>query len=111
MYDDDQQPILVEGRRAADFIHAALGSRGGVLVHCMAGVSRSVSMVLCFLMLKRDVRLVDALAHVKQRRPIACPNDGFARQLAELDSELWPTSTSAPSAVTVSAASAGSRYL
>jgi len=92
MYDDDEQLILDEGRRAADFIHAALGTQGGVLVHCMAGVSRSVSMVLCFLMLKRDMRLADALRHVKQRRPIACPNDGFARQLAALESELWPHS-------------------
>ncbi|XP_057213515.1 dual specificity phosphatase 29-like [Triplophysa rosa] len=72
---------------AAEFIHTALGEKGKVLVHCHAGVSRSATIVLAYLMLKRNMHLVEAINTVKKKRCIY-PNRGFIRQLVYLQKDL-----------------------
>ena len=54
---------------------------GHILVHCKMGISRSASTVCAYLMKSLNWSLEQALAHVKKRRPIANPNDGFIEQL------------------------------
>lgn len=54
-----------------------------VLVHCAEGVSRSVSVVAAFLMAAYGWSPKDAIAFIKQRRPVANPNFGFIQQLHE----------------------------
>uniref|UniRef100_A0A8D0GXK2 Dual specificity protein phosphatase n=1 Tax=Sphenodon punctatus TaxID=8508 RepID=A0A8D0GXK2_SPHPU len=73
---------------AADFIHQALiESRGGILVHCAVGVSRSATLVLAYLMIRHHLTLVEAIKTVKDHRGII-PNRGFLRQLVALDNSL-----------------------
>ena len=50
-------------------------------------MSRSASIVLAFLMLKRSLDVVEAVKTVREKREIF-PNDGFLRQLCELDQTL-----------------------
>lgn len=71
----------------ADFIDEALQKQGKVLVHCLMGISRSSTLVLAFLMLKRNMSAVEAVTTVRQHRNIH-PNDGFITQLAALDMKL-----------------------
>ena len=52
-----------------------------VLVHCMAGISRSVSLVIYYLMKKYGMTFEEAWSLVKQKRSIANPNMSFQRQL------------------------------
>lgn len=80
----DQTLTLQELERAASFIEQYL--KDGVLVHCWAGHSRSVSIVLFYLMKKtgRFKTIVEALAFVKKKRPFAQPNSGFIAQLQRL---------------------------
>ncbi|KAF7646585.1 hypothetical protein LDENG_00185100 [Lucifuga dentata] len=48
---------------AADFIHEALRNKDGkVLVHCIMGISRSATLVLAYLMLRRRLSLCSALS-------------------------------------------------
>ena len=77
--------ILNHFAEGVDFIKYALDNRdkGGILVHCMQGQSRSVSVVLAFLMKERDMPLSDALLFFKIKRPSAQPNPGFILQLEE----------------------------
>lgn len=56
-------------------------SDGNVLFHCYAGVSRSASVLIGFLMLYSNISLGDAYSFVKSRRRIIKPNIGFIRQL------------------------------
>lgn len=53
-----------------------------------SGVSRSVTVVVAYLMWKKKVSLEDALAQVKRCRPIAHPNYGFLQQLRAFEDTL-----------------------
>ncbi|CAG5124444.1 unnamed protein product [Candidula unifasciata] len=79
--------ILSYLRPAADFIDEALAKKGKVYVHCQQGVSRSATVVIAFLILKRSMDLASAVRMVRQKREIY-PNDGFIRQLCELSKEI-----------------------
>lgn len=54
-----------------------------VFVHCAAGVSRSASFVIAYLMKSKLMPYLDAYALVKCKRPIIKPNSGFVKQLEE----------------------------
>lgn len=66
-----------------DFIRDCVDSGGRVLVHCSQGVSRSVSVVVGFLMWRDDEAYERAFARVKEKRGVANPNMGFACQLLQ----------------------------
>ncbi|KAK9137194.1 hypothetical protein Sjap_007788 [Stephania japonica] len=71
-----------------EFIEEAKRTGGAVLVHCFAGISRSVTIVLSYLMKKHHLSLSQALEHVKSKRPRASPNLGFLLQLQKLEKSL-----------------------
>ena len=52
-----------------------------ILVHCMAGASRSATIVIAYLMWIKRWKFNEALAFAKKKRPIVFPNDGFKEQL------------------------------
>jgi protein-tyrosine phosphatase len=52
-----------------------------VLVHCAAGVSRSASFVIAYIMKSRKIGFDEAYTFVKSKRPIITPNSGFVKQL------------------------------
>ena len=52
-----------------------------ILVHCMAGVSRSATIVIAYLMWNQKLKFEEALKKVKEKRPIVDPNEGFVKQL------------------------------
>lgn len=70
------------------FIHEARTSGGKVFVHCAAGVSRSASMVISYLMKLNGWTFQEAFDFVKQIRNVICPNSGFRKQLLEYQQEL-----------------------
>ncbi|KAG1653695.1 Dual specificity protein phosphatase 3 [Nymphon striatum] len=85
----DVSPFRLEKyfNEAAEFIGDALNDGGCVLVHCQSGISRSTTLVVAFLMLKKLMSVREALTQVRQHRQIL-PNDGFLKQLCDLNSRL-----------------------
>lgn len=71
-----------------ELIEEAIGSNHQVLVHGAAGLSRSATVVLSFMMLKRGFSLYDAFERVLARRRVVWPHPGFMAFLIELDAEL-----------------------
>ena len=69
------------------FIRKSLES-GNILVHCFAGISRSATIVIAYLMQEKSMNLKAALELVQSKRTIASPNDGFMRQLSEFEDKL-----------------------
>lgn len=54
-----------------------------VLVHCVEGISRSVSVVAAFLIAQYGWTPVEAVQYIKSKRRVADPNFGFVQQLGE----------------------------
>jgi atypical dual specificity phosphatase len=62
---------------------------GPTLVHCNAGVSRSVSICILYLLeTGRCTSVDDALAMIRTTRPAARPNDGFLKQLKHRQQQI-----------------------
>ncbi|KAF9081986.1 dual specificity phosphatase 12 [Mortierella sp. AD031] len=79
--DMDETNLIKHFPDTYTFIHAALEKGSKVLVHCMAGASRSVTIVCAYLMREKNMSALDALLTVQALRQVAEPNDGFMKQL------------------------------
>lgn len=59
-----------------------------MLVHCLAGVSRSVTITLAYLMFAKNYSLNDAFTCVRARKPDVSPNFHFMEQLHTFERQL-----------------------
>lgn len=73
---------------AIDFIDSIKNAGGRVFVHCQAGISRSATICLAYLMRTNRVKLDEAFEFVKQRRSIISPNFSFMGQLLQFESQV-----------------------
>ncbi|KAI6661396.1 Dual specificity protein phosphatase 2 [Oopsacas minuta] len=73
---------------AFDFIETVKQRNGKVLIHCQAGVSRSVTITTAYLMKTEKISMNDALKKVKETRKCAAPNFGFMVKLMEYEDGL-----------------------
>jgi len=77
-----------EASKIIDSVIKSKGGKGSILVHCSAGISRSPTLVVAYLMKARSMSLRSALKQVLRARPQVSPNPGFLRQLKQLEVEL-----------------------
>lgn len=82
--DYDQEEISTYFEAAYKFIDDCVENGGKILVHCAAGISRSSTFVICYLIKKLQITFEEALKIVQAGREIACPNTGFRKQL-----QIW----------------------
>ncbi len=68
------------------FIEKVKKQNGKVLVHCQAGISRSSTIVIAYLMNMNNITLMEAYNTVKKIRTIVEPNFLFYSQLYEYES-------------------------
>ncbi|CAL8345439.1 unnamed protein product [Lota lota] len=74
--------------QAIAFIDSVKEQGGRVLVHCQAGISRSATICLAYLMHTRQVRLQEAYDFVQQRRRVISPNLAFMGQLLQFETDV-----------------------
>lgn len=86
-------PIGLYFDTVADKIHSVSRKHGATLVHCAAGVSRSATLCIAYLMKFHSVCLLEAYSWVRARRPVIRPNVGFWRQLIDYERQLFGKST------------------
>ena len=65
----------------ADYIDKQRNLGNTIIVHCYAGISRSSSMIVAYLMKYKKMNFDDAITLIRKNRPIAHPNSGFTKQL------------------------------
>jgi len=62
-----------------------------VLIHCHAGISRSATIILAYLMINEKLSLGEAFKYVQSKRKIISPNLNFMGQLMILNREMGHT--------------------
>ncbi|GAP83544.1 putative phosphatases II [Rosellinia necatrix] len=88
LLDDPGADITTAVRLAAGIINnaKALADRPGkVLAHCVAGISRSPAVLAGYLIQEEGMSLKEALHILARAKPTVRPNDGFLRQLKEME--------------------------
>lgn len=80
--DSSLQDILQFFESTFDWIHKKLLDDQRILVHCQAGISRSPSFVIGYLMKYKGKTFEQAYEFVKSRRSIVNPNINFIGQLS-----------------------------
>lgn len=78
--DIESSDLLSHFPSANDFIDRGR-AEGGVLVHCHAGESRSVAVVMAYIMKTESINCPSAFRRIKTIVPSAFPNEGFREQL------------------------------
>jgi protein tyrosine phosphatase len=76
LYDSPSQSIIGLFFSVIKFIEDATKNGGKVYVHCYAGVSRSSSIVIAYLMWKEKTNCRALLENVKTKRAVSSPNAG-----------------------------------
>ena len=70
------------------FTDAVKSNGGKVFVHCQAGISRSATVCIAYIMQSKKMSLKEAYKFVKSKRPIISPNLNFMGQLTEYQKTL-----------------------
>ena len=86
--DDEDERISQHFFDIHKVISEAVSNNNNVIVHCAAGMSRSATLVLAYLMIENRWHYEEAYNFVKKRRPIIQPNIGFIKQLKALEYRL-----------------------
>ena len=93
--DNEVEDLSPHFDRAISFIKTAISQKGTVLIHCFAGVSRSSTVCVAYLMKEKGMRCNEAIDFVKTCRPAINPNPSFRIQLQKYE-ELLRNSTDCP---------------
>jgi hypothetical protein len=86
--DSHDENISQHFEAAVSFMAGAISSGGSVLVHCREGRSRSVTVIIAYLMMEKKWRLDQAYERMEAVAPDVNINSGFKRQLMELEMAL-----------------------
>lgn len=80
--DDDNFDWSPHLKSTSEFIHQALDAGGRVLVHCLMGLNRSGMVTAAYLILRRRMSLVEAMALLRcKRSKHVLSNQAFLKQL------------------------------
>ena len=85
VWDTPSATISQHFESCIEFIDQARQNDGCVMVHCAAGISRSTTIVLAYLMVREKMSLRDAYILVRGIRSVVRPNSGFVKQLLQFE--------------------------
>jgi len=66
-----------------EFALKAEEAKGGLLLHCRAGMNRSAAICILIVMERKGISLLEALQLVFDKRPMILSNEGFREQLLD----------------------------
>jgi hypothetical protein len=82
--DDLQEKIKDACLFSYGYINKTLERGNSVLIHCRAGISRSSTILIYYLLRKNNAGLSDVWTYIKKIYPKAKPNINYRHQLREL---------------------------
>jgi len=87
MYIALDDSVVEDIRQHFDQAHEFI-ARAPTLVHCYAGISRSATLVISYVMKHKKMTLKKALKYCRSKRCVIDPNPGFISQLLDYEKEL-----------------------
>jgi protein-tyrosine phosphatase len=87
IFDANNQPIRQYFEKVYNFIEEQRMTTN-VVVHCAAGISRSVALLISYIMKKHGYGFNTSFKMIKSIRINASPNNGFQNQLKAYEKEL-----------------------
>ena len=88
LLDSETEYIKKYFNQSNELIHSTITKGRRVFVHCHAGISRSATLVIAYLMKYCRMSFNGAFSYVKSKRNKINPNPGFIKQLKEYEEEL-----------------------
>uniref|UniRef100_A0A1I7X9D1 protein-tyrosine-phosphatase n=1 Tax=Heterorhabditis bacteriophora TaxID=37862 RepID=A0A1I7X9D1_HETBA len=86
--DSYQEKLSPHFEKAWDFLEHVRKTNNIVLIHCLAGISRSPTLAISYVMRYKNMSSEDAYKLVKEKRPSISPNFNFMGQLLEYEQQL-----------------------
>ncbi|CAD6195343.1 unnamed protein product [Caenorhabditis auriculariae] len=86
--DSYQEKLLPYFEKAYRFLENVRESGRKCLIHCLAGISRSPTLAISYIMRHLKLSSEDAYRFVKEKRPSISPNFNFMGQLLEYEQQL-----------------------
>ena len=86
--DDEEDDIGAHFTPCTEYIKSCLANGNAVLVHCQAGISRSATIIIAYLMMEEKMTLKEAFFDVKGRKANIQPNEYFFKALQRAEIEL-----------------------
>ncbi|KFM79889.1 Dual specificity protein phosphatase 16, partial [Stegodyphus mimosarum] len=86
--DNYSEKLLPHFPKAFQFLDKVKESGGSVLVHCLAGISRSATVAIAYVMKTLKMSSDEAYRYVKAKRATISPNFNFLGQLLEYEKQL-----------------------
>lgn len=75
--------------RTCEIIDNIIENKQKILVHCYAGISRSATIVIAYIMKKNRMTMSEAYQFVEAKRKCISPNIGFCAQLMTFEEEIF----------------------
>ena len=89
LLDSETVDIKKYFEESGKFINEAIKNNGNVLVHCHAGVSRSSTILIAYVMKYQGMKFDKVLELLRSKREKVNPNEGFIKQLKEYEKEIF----------------------
>ena len=86
--DSEEEDLQKHLPELVKHIHQVIDGGGRIVVHCVAGVSRSASVCLAYKVRYEGISLQEAFDEVLKARPVICPNLAFWQALIQWEQEV-----------------------
>ena len=83
LYDSESQKLEKYLEKSNNFIKEGSTNNNKILIHCGAGMSRSVTICLMYMIMEKKYKFSEAYKIIKEKRKCAVPNSGFRKLLEQ----------------------------
>ena len=88
IYDSEAEKLDKHLEKTNNFIKEGAENGNKILIHFGAGVSRSATLCLMYMIIEKKMKYGDAYIVIKQKRPCVLPNMGFRKLLEQKSYEI-----------------------
>ena len=89
LYDSPSQKLGKYIEKSNNFIEEGSSNGNKILIHCGEGQSRSPSLCLMYMIIKKKIIYSDAINIIKKKNAFIKPNDNFNAQLKQKSFDLY----------------------